>query len=118
MASGPLFDFGYISLDWAYDNPETNIMEAGATLILCGAYLGFLPEHYASPWVCRGRLRCILPEKSSYVAGFSSISRSERSNLTPMRQFIEDPRMSCAELSSRWFIVDGPTRLLEAIERK
>jgi hypothetical protein len=31
-------------------------MEAGATLILSDAYLGFLPEHYASPWAAAGRI--------------------------------------------------------------
>ena len=55
-AFGPLFDFGYFSLDWAYDSPETNIMEAEATLILSGAYLGFMPEHHASAWVAAGKM--------------------------------------------------------------
>ena len=51
--------------------------------------------------VAAGKLRCILPEKLSYVADFSSISRSERLDLPPVRQFMEDLRMSFAELSSR-----------------
>lgn len=80
---------------------SVDIMEAGATLILSGAYLGYLPEHYASPWVAAGKLRCILPEKLSYVADFASIVRSERLDLPPVRQFMEDLRMSCAELFSQ-----------------
>lgn len=37
-------------------------MESTARLILSGAYLGYLPDHYAAPDVQRGRLRAIRPD--------------------------------------------------------
>jgi DNA-binding transcriptional LysR family regulator len=41
-------------------------MEAQLILILSGAYVGFLPEHYAQPWVERQRLRVLLPSAFGY----------------------------------------------------
>lgn len=70
------------------------IMEAQATLILSGAYLGYLPEHYAASWVAEGRLRRLLPEQLSYVAPFSMIVRRAGADLPHVRQFIEDIRAS------------------------
>jgi DNA-binding transcriptional LysR family regulator len=77
-----------------------DIMEAEATLILSGAYVGYLPEHFAAPWVAAGRLRCILPDKLGYVADFSMISRTERLDLPPVRQFLEDLRASAAAFAA------------------
>jgi DNA-binding transcriptional LysR family regulator len=70
------------------------IMEAQATLILSGSYLGFLPEHYAAPWVAEGRLRRLLPERLSYVSPFSMIVRRPVAEQQVVRQFIEDLRAS------------------------
>lgn len=70
------------------------IMEAQATLILSGAYLGFLPEHYAAPWATEGRLRQLLPETLSYSAPFSIIYRRSTAELQVVRQFIDDVRAS------------------------
>lgn len=38
-------------------------VEAQAHLILSGAYIGFLPEHYAAPWVSAGQMRAVRPTK-------------------------------------------------------
>jgi DNA-binding transcriptional LysR family regulator len=70
------------------------IMEAQATLILSGAYLGFLPEHYAAAWVAEGRLRRLLPERLSYSAPFSMIYRRPTAEIQVVRQFIDDIRAS------------------------
>jgi len=70
------------------------IMEAQATLILSGTYLGYLPEHYAAPWVTEGRLRRLLPERLSYVSPFSMIVRRPVAEQQVVRQFIEDLRAS------------------------
>jgi DNA-binding transcriptional LysR family regulator len=37
-------------------------MEAQLILLLSGAYIGFLPEHYAKPWSDQGRIRPLLPD--------------------------------------------------------
>ncbi len=49
--------------------------EAVAHLVLSGAYLGYLPEHYAEAFVSRGRIRALLPETFQYVCEFSAIAR-------------------------------------------
>lgn len=41
-------------------------MEAQLTLILSGQFIGFLPRHFAEPWVLRGQLRPILTESHSF----------------------------------------------------
>lgn len=50
-------------------------MEAQAMLILSGGYLGFLPTHYAAPWVAQGRLKSLLREATAYVAPFDLVTR-------------------------------------------
>ncbi|EHD19778.1 MULTISPECIES: LysR family transcriptional regulator [Brenneria] len=54
-------------------------MEAQLLLILSGKYIGYLPEHYALPWVQRRRLRALLPTDYGYQAPFSLIFRRGRS---------------------------------------
>ncbi len=73
---------------------SVDIMEAQAMLILSGAYLGYLPEHYATPWAAESKLRCLLPGELSYVAPFSMVTR--RGGATPaiVRQFIHDLKAS------------------------
>lgn len=45
-------------------------MEAEAHLILSGAFLGYLPDHFARPFIDGGRLKRIRPEIFSYKARF------------------------------------------------
>ena len=40
--------------------------EAVATLVLSGRYVGFLPDHYAEPFVRAGRLRAVAPAVLQY----------------------------------------------------
>ncbi|QEY64084.1 LysR family transcriptional regulator [Metapseudomonas lalkuanensis] len=53
-------------------------MEAQLILVLSGAYIGYLPEHYAQPWVEQKRLRALLPATFGYQAPFSMILRRGR----------------------------------------
>jgi len=76
----------------AREAATVDIMEAQATLILSGAYLGYLPEHYAAPWVVEGRMRPLMPERLSYVAPFSMIARRGTAELRVVSLFIEDLR--------------------------
>jgi DNA-binding transcriptional LysR family regulator len=41
-------------------------MEAQLTLILSGQFIGFLPRHFADPWVSRGELRPLLTQSHSF----------------------------------------------------
>jgi DNA-binding transcriptional LysR family regulator len=64
-------------------------MEAQLILVLSGAYIGYLPEHYAQPWVEQGRLKVLLPATFGYQAPFSLILRRGRSR-EPLIQTFRD----------------------------
>ena len=49
--------------------------EGVAHLVLSGLYLGFLPDHYAAPFVEAGRMRAINPSLLRYECRFSAIWR-------------------------------------------
>ncbi|HRD86259.1 MAG TPA: LysR family transcriptional regulator [Rubrivivax sp.] len=49
--------------------------EGVATLVLSGAFVGFLPDHYAESFVRQGRMRAVNPGQLSYRCRFSSIHR-------------------------------------------
>ena len=49
--------------------------ESIATLILSGKYLGFLPDHYAQPFVASGQMRAVKPELFRYACSFFCIVR-------------------------------------------
>jgi DNA-binding transcriptional LysR family regulator len=85
-------------------------MEAQAILILSGAYLGYLPEHYAALWTSLGRLRPLLPSQLSYVSPFSMIARRGISQLPVVRQFVEDLRASLPTAPTPEGLAGIPTR--------
>jgi DNA-binding transcriptional LysR family regulator len=64
-------------------------MEAQLILVLSGAYIGYLPEHYAQAWVDKGDLRVLLPATFGYQAPFSMIMRRGRSR-EPLIQTFRD----------------------------
>lgn len=49
-----------VNFTWAAATPH---MEGTLLLLLSGAYIGFLPDHYADEWVRTGRLRVLAPER-------------------------------------------------------
>ncbi len=49
--------------------------EAVATLVLSGSFVGFLPDHYAQPFVQRQQMRAVSPEVLRYTCRFSAIAR-------------------------------------------
>jgi DNA-binding transcriptional LysR family regulator len=49
--------------------------EAVATLILSGAYVGFLPDHYARVFVQAGQMRAVAPDVLRYDCRFACIWR-------------------------------------------
>jgi len=62
-------------------------MESVAMLVLSGAYLGFLPNHYADMWVRSGELRPILNDKLSYKRPFYLILRKGRRPTIALERF-------------------------------
>ncbi|MDT4851834.1 LysR substrate binding domain protein [compost metagenome] len=64
-------------------------MEAIATLIFSGTYLGYLPTHYAANWVDKGRLRALLPERLAYRSVFHCITRQGQEPRAALAAFLE-----------------------------
>jgi DNA-binding transcriptional LysR family regulator len=63
-------------------------MEAEARLILSGAYLGYLPEHFARPFVDGGRLRAIRSDLFAYTAPFQIAYSPDRSRQPVLKAFL------------------------------
>ncbi len=99
-ATHPLFGSGDKGLAWSslqahafaglgYHSPNMEIshrrrlsraatafdQEGVCTLILSGAFLGFLPEHYAASFVAAGQMRAIAPALFRYDCTFVGITR-------------------------------------------
>jgi DNA-binding transcriptional LysR family regulator len=52
-------------------------MEAQLILILSGAFIGYLPAHYAEDWVRRGELRAIRDDRFSYGSPFFAVTAAK-----------------------------------------
>lgn len=63
--------------------------EAIATLVLSGAYVGFLPDHYADSFVKAGQLRAVHPERFQYSCRFASVVRRSPAPSRAVRAFAE-----------------------------
>lgn len=59
-------------------------LEGIANLILTGHYVGYLPEHYAAPWLRSRRMRRVLPARLSYAVTFKvmAMRHTRRSRAT------------------------------------
>lgn len=64
-------------------------MEAQLILVLSGAYIGYLPEHYAQQWAEQKRLKVLLPTTFGYQAPFTLALRRGRSR-EPLIQSFRD----------------------------
>lgn len=67
-------------------NATAYYYETRAVMILSGAYVGFLPEHYANKWEEEGRLRKLLPAERCYKLGLAAITH-QFSRLNKPRDF-------------------------------
>lgn len=63
--------------------------EAVATLVLSGQFVGFLPDHYAEPFVGSGRMRAVSPEVLNYSCRFSAILRQSPKPLRLTQAFFD-----------------------------
>ena len=69
-------------------------MENEAVLILSGAFLGYLPDHYAAPWVAAGRMRAIAPARFGYVAPFQLAFRPDRLGVPRIAALVDAIRLA------------------------
>jgi DNA-binding transcriptional LysR family regulator len=65
-------------------------IEAQAILILSGAYIGFLPIHYAARWVARGDMHQICPDQFGSQWPFCAIIRRAAVAPTILQVFMVD----------------------------
>ncbi|WP_101049547.1 LysR family transcriptional regulator [Macromonas nakdongensis] len=63
--------------------------EAVATLVLSGAFVGFLPDHYAAGFVQAGQMRAVAPEVLRYTCRFSAIVRRSPAPSRLTRAFLD-----------------------------
>lgn len=67
-------------------------MESEARLILSGAYLGYLPEHFAARFVADGRLRAIRSDLFAYSAPFQVAWNPDKARQPVLKLFLERVR--------------------------
>ncbi len=68
---------------------DVHDQEAVALLILSGCYIGFLPDHFAQPFVEQNQMRIIGAQKFSYQSCFAAISRRQPPPTRRTATFIE-----------------------------
>jgi len=71
-------------------------MEAQLILLLSGQWIGYLPEHYAAPWVARGALHALNPQTFAYQSPFSLIVRKSRLREPLIQAFREALKVALA----------------------
>lgn len=67
-------------------------MEAVAVLILSGHHLGFLPEHFAEPYLARGLIAPLGGSELHYDVTFQLVTRNRRQHSEITRALVEDLR--------------------------
>lgn len=65
-------------------------IEANAMFVLSGHYIGFLPTHYAAPWVEKGDMRALRPKDFHYASRFELLLSSSRPYHAAVRAFVDD----------------------------
>jgi DNA-binding transcriptional LysR family regulator len=74
-------------------------IEGVAYLILSGAYLGYLPTHYARNWVGHQVMRSILPQRTSRLMPISLVRRKS-ARVSKLTQFFIDQLNTQRELEN------------------
>ncbi|MCU1719402.1 LysR family transcriptional regulator [Pseudomonas sp. 5P_3.1_Bac2] len=64
--------------------------EGMAFLILTGRYIGYLPDHYAKPWVQEGRLRALKTQSRFYDISLASVTRKGRRPHLVLESFLAE----------------------------
>lgn len=64
-------------------------LEAIAVLILSGGHLGFLPDHYAAPWVARGELIALDTERLRHASDLQVAMHPDSTTRPVIQAFVE-----------------------------
>jgi DNA-binding transcriptional LysR family regulator len=71
-------------------------MEAVAMLVLSGRHLGYLPEHFAAPYVAQGLLAPLAPEAMRYDVPFDMVVRRDARRNELLAAFVADMKAAHA----------------------
>jgi len=75
---------------WIGSAATADLMESVALLVLSGRYIGFLPYHYAAPWVQSGDMRALLDSEVSYDNPIYLVLRKVEIQKPVVRAFTEE----------------------------
>ncbi len=87
--SYPLPDTGLAGLP-SHVGATADNMEALAVLIFSGHHLGFLPRHFAAPYVAQGLLAPLNSSTLCYDTHFFAVTRPRRQTSAVTRAFLDD----------------------------
>ncbi len=73
---------------------STPYMEGVAYLILSGQFIGFLPSHYADPWVMKNEMRPLIPSETHRSAQFHLVTRRGGSLPIAAAEFLKEIKPS------------------------
>ena len=71
-------------------------MEAVAMLVLSGQHLGYLPGHFAAPFVKQGLLAALNPAQMRYRVAFHMVTRARQHRTDIVEAFIDDMKAAHA----------------------
>ena len=75
VARGYLHQYDLKRIGHHGEEATVEMMESQLILILSGAFIGYLPMHYAQAWVTRGELRALRDERYSYDSAFYVVTQ-------------------------------------------
>jgi LysR family transcriptional regulator, transcriptional activator for bauABCD operon len=88
VARGYLHQFDLKRIGHHGEAATVEIMEAQLILVLSGAFIGYLPAHYAQPWVDRGELRALRDEHYAYDSAFYLVTQRGGAESPLIQRFV------------------------------
>lgn len=89
-------EFDRAKLGAVREEATVNNMEGMLVLLLSGSYIGYLPTHYAQPWVDTGQLFAIDTGDSGYVSEHALITKSSGQESLALDKFVSLIREAAA----------------------
>lgn len=90
VARGYMQQYDLKNLGVSKASATVDNIEASAILIISGAYVGFLPEHFASQWLKSGEMHQLAPGSLRLKSPFDVITRRGSAPPPILQAFLED----------------------------
>jgi DNA-binding transcriptional LysR family regulator len=88
VARGYLHQFDLKRIGHHGEAATVEIMESQLILVLSGAFIGYLPAHYAQAWVDRGELRALRDEHYAYNSAFYLVTQRGGAESPLIQRFV------------------------------